>query len=186
MYKGFANYSSDETGYIWVEVPELLNENDVDFRPKLVDVYQLYNQGELNQKLFKALVDETATSLDKEKEDFGYSMLKSKLPVYANELTFKHVVNPETKKMFQKIEIKGKDAFFDEESLNYRSNYFEVSEDGMSIQINSDGYPDLFLVGFKGHRGVLAGIPKYFVKFSDEKETFEFDPLYTNDEIEVE
>ncbi len=180
LYKGFSIYNPDEKGYVYINISDGQLFTSGDFKTKLIDIYKLYVNGELNQKIFKAHIDQEASFKDREKEMFGG--VYASYP-HANELTFTHLINRETSELSQRIDFKGIDSFYKDDNLNFRYRTFKVTDDEQNIEIKFEGYPKLYLVGFKG-KGENGS--SYLVKFSDKKENFIFDPMYSNKEIEIQ
>lgn len=182
LYKGFEHYSSDEKGYIWTDLARPIN-NRYDTRPTLMKAYLYYNEGILNQKLYKAFIDREASLIERDKEEFGTGRISY---IYAEKLTFRHHLDSETELLTQTIELVGKDVFFDEELSNYRTVSFKVVNDAINVELTVNNETNLYLVGFRVQRDGEKDRLRYLVKFSDKKQNFVFDPLYSNEEIKVQ
>ncbi|MGY3704018.1 hypothetical protein BW731_00630 [Vagococcus martis] len=182
LYKGFEHYSSDEKGYIWTDLARPIN-NRFDTRPTLMKAYLYYNEGVLNQKLYKAFIDREASFIERDNEHFGTGRASY---IYTEKLNFKHHLNSETKKLTQTIVLVGKDLFFDEELSNYRTVSFKIVNDAINVELTVNDETNLYLVGFRVQRDGEKDRLRYLVKFSDKKKDFVFDPLYSNEEIEIQ
>lgn len=182
LYKGFARYNKDEKGYIVLEMPDpSLSDfkNPENFKFRLIYFYELYVKNKLNQELYHFQIDEKTPFTDIISEGYGAYVSYP----HSDKLTFEHLVDIETKEITQKINFEGNDTFLDgSESIN-RSHDFWASEGEISIELKVEGYPTLYLVGFRDKKE--NGFFNYFVKFSDRKENYILDALYSNEDIEV-
>lgn len=174
-YMEFIRYNPDETGYININ---LTRTNDNDDRPQIIDVYSLYSNRKLYKKIYDAYLNTNSSLNDRGKENFGTGRLFSP---YSEELTFRHVVGADSKIKYQGIDFKGRETFT--ENNGYYS--FGVIEDSVLITLSAEGYPELYLVGFKGFNSLTKDTTSYFLKISDKKEKITIDPMYTNDEISI-
>lgn len=188
LSEGFAMFDNNEKGYILLEMPEYNSkklENPENINLKLGYFYELYVNNKLNQDLYHYQIDRN--TMQKEIMNKGYSV--QYFLAHSDELQFFHrVVNLKDgdKKVTQLISFQGKSEPLQDDGRSEgfaRRHIFQVSEDEISIELKAEGFPPLYLVGYRDKDGY--GIYKYFVKFSDEKENFVLDTLYSNDDIEV-
>lgn len=177
IYEAFNRLNESENGYISITLEKSF---DIDDRPTLSDVVALYYEDKLYEKIYNSYLDSNKSINDRSNENFGQSQIS---PPYSDKLTFRHVIGDDSNIKYQTIDFKGKDLFFEDD--NYRYYSFNVKEDSVDILLNAEGYPKVYLVGFKGNNSLNDNVSSYFVKLSDTEEKFTIDPLYTNKEIEI-
>lgn len=176
VYKTFNNFNENGNGYISVT---LETSDNIDDRPTMSDVLKLYYEDMLYEKIYNSYLDSNKSIDDRMNENFGQSQIS---PPYSEKLTFRHAIVNDSNLKYQTIDFKGKDLFF--KADNYRYYSFIAKEDSVGILLKAEGYPEVYLAGFKGNNSLNDNIPSYFVKLSDTKEKYTFDPLYTNEDIE--
>lgn len=106
---------------------------------------------------------------------------KSYIPQTSKKLIHQIVLDNDSKIKYQKLIFKR-----EERIMLYQIKYvFNIKEDSVIIPMSSMSYPTAYFVGVTGTNMNDAYENKFFVKFSNEKEKYVFDALYTDANVEA-
>ncbi len=163
-------------GYIYVP----LNNNDKTNNPQVVELYKHFVNDTLKQIIYQNYLEESIVS--QRRKVLG----KSYVPQTSKELTHQIVLDADSKIKYQRLIFKGEETYNAESNRTAHVKYiFNINEDSVIIPMSSMSYPTAYLVGVKGTNINDDYEDKFFVKFSNEKEKYVFDALYTDANVET-
>lgn len=163
-------------GYIYVP----LNNSDKANNPQVVELYKHFVNDTLKQIIYQNYLEESIVS--QRRKVLG----KSHVPQTSKELTHQIVLDNDSKIKYQRLIFKGEETYNAISNRNAHVKYvFNIKEDSVIIPMSSMSYPTAYLVGVKGTNMNDAYEDKFFVKFSNEKEKYVFDALYTDANVDT-
>lgn len=163
-------------GYIYVP----LNNSDEANNPQVIELYKHFVNDSLKQIIYQNYLEESIVS--QRRKVLG----KSHVPQTSKELTHQIVLDNDSKIKYQRLIFKGEETYNAVSNRNAHVKYvFNIKEDSVIIPMSSMSYPTAYLVGVKGSNMNDAFEDKFFVKFSNEKEKYVFDALYTDANVET-
>lgn len=163
-------------GYIYVPINNNAEENN----PQVNELYEHFVNGTLKQIIYENYLEESI--VNKRRQVLG----KSYTPQSSKELSHQLVLDSDSKFKYQRMIFKGEETINTTSNRNAHVRYiFNITEDSIIIPMSSISYPTAYLVGVKGNNMNDSYEDRYFVKFSNEKEKYVLDALYTDANVEM-
>lgn len=163
-------------GYIYIR----LNNNDETNNPQVIDLYKHFVNDTLKQIIYQNYLETSIVNNRKRVLGNTYE------PQISKELRHQIVLDNDSKIKYQRLIFKGEETYRTVSSNSTQVKYiFNIKEDSVIIPMSSMSYPTAYLVGVKGTNMNDDYEDKFFVKFSNEKEKYVFDALYTDANVET-
>lgn len=163
-------------GYIYIR----LNNNDETNNPQVIDLYKHFVNDTLKQIIYQNYLETSIVNNRKRVLGNTYE------PQISKELRHQIVLDNDSKIKYQRLIFKGEETYRTVSSNSTQVKYiFNIKEDSVIIPMSSMSYPTAYLVGVKGTNMNDDYEDKFFVKFSNEKEKYIFDALYTDANVET-
>lgn len=157
-----------------------LNNNDETNNPQVIDLYKHFVNDTLKQIIYQNYLETSIVNNRKRVLGNTYE------PQISKELRHQIVLDNDSKIKYQRLIFKGEETYRTVLSNSTQVKYiFNIKEDSVIIPMSSMSYPTAYLVGVKGTNMNDDYEDKFFVKFSNEKEKYVFDALYTDANVET-